>query len=90
MKKPDYQGTLGFELVELPPKDEADHFYPDRGVREDGADDRDAFITERVLWDSMVETLAALSQLTNEAWPHLTAKQREDATAALKACGWQV
>ena len=79
--RPDYQSTLGFELVELEPKDDADHFYPDCVVREDGADDREATRTERVLWDSLIEALEALSKLTTEAWPYLTAKQREEAQA---------
>ena len=61
MKKPDYQSTIGFELVELPPKDNADYFLLDCVVREDGADDRDATITERVLWKSLVEALGALN-----------------------------
>jgi hypothetical protein len=85
MNRPDYQGALGFELVTVELEDQmALHL-----IREDGADDRDATITERVLWSSLVETLGALSKLTNEAWPYLTAAQREEASAALRSNGWQ-
>lgn len=57
MARPDYQGTLGFELVTVELEDQmALHL-----IREDGADDRDATLTERVLWSSLVETLAALN-----------------------------
>ena len=57
MSRPDYQGTLGFELVTVDLEDQmALHL-----IREDGADDRDATLTERVLWSSLVETLAALN-----------------------------
>lgn len=50
-KKPDYQSALGFELV------------VEDGVsliRETGADDREATLEERVLWNTMVELLEAL------------------------------
>jgi hypothetical protein len=57
MARLDYQGTLGFELVTVELEDQmALHL-----IREDGADDRDATLTERVLWSSLVETLAALN-----------------------------
>lgn len=88
--RPDYQSTLGFELVTLNPKEDADVFYPVCVVREDGADDREATLTERVLWDSLLEALAALSKLTHEAGPNLTAKQREEAEAVLAGNGWNV
>jgi hypothetical protein len=57
MAAPDYQGALGFDLVELGDKDSV----LVRLVRETGADDREASITEWVLWSSLVEALAALN-----------------------------
>ena len=57
MARPDYQGTLGFELVTVALEDQAAIHL----IREDGADDRCATVTERVLWSSLVETLAALN-----------------------------
>lgn len=57
MSGPDYQGALGFELVTVELGDQmALHL-----IREDGADDREATLTERVLWSSLVEALAALN-----------------------------
>ena len=57
MARLDYQGTLGFELVTVELEDQmALHL-----IREDGADDRDATLTERVLWSSLVEAMAALN-----------------------------
>ena len=57
MARPDYQSTLGFELVTVALEDQAAIHL----IREDGADDRDATLTERVLWSSLVEALAALN-----------------------------
>ena len=57
MARPDYQGALGFELVTIELEDQAALHL----IREDGADDREATLTERVLWSSLVETLAALN-----------------------------
>jgi len=57
MARPDYQGALGFELVTSERDDQAALHL----IREDGADDREATLTERVLWSSLVETLAALN-----------------------------
>lgn len=57
MSRPDYQGALGFELVTVALEDQAAIHL----IREDGADDREATLTERVLWSSLVETLAALN-----------------------------
>lgn len=57
MARPDYQGALGFELVTVALEDQAAIHL----IREDGADDREATLTERVLWSSLVETLAALN-----------------------------
>lgn len=57
MKLPDYQSALGFELVTVALEEQmALHL-----IREDGADDRDASITERVLWDALTTALAALN-----------------------------
>jgi len=61
MSRPDYQGTLGFELVTVELEDQmALHL-----IREDGADDRDATITERVLWSSLVEALNTLQSIAD-------------------------
>lgn len=57
MARPDYQSTLGFELVTVALEDQAAIHL----IREDGADDREATLAERVLWSSLVEALAALS-----------------------------
>ena len=57
MARPDYQSTLGFELVTVT---DADGFE-DHLIRKDGADDRCATVTERVLRSSLVEALAALN-----------------------------
>ena len=58
MKRPDYQSALGFELVTL---DQPNSVVQVNVIREDGADDREASITERVLWTSLVEALEALN-----------------------------
>ncbi len=57
MKRPDYQSTLGFELVALDQQNAVQVHV----IREDGADDREASLTERVLWTSLVEALEALN-----------------------------
>jgi hypothetical protein len=57
----DYQGSLGFELVELGDEDNV----PVRVVRETGADDREASITEWVLWSSLVEALNTLQSIAD-------------------------
>ena len=57
MARPDYQGTLGFELVTLRGFGQ----MPVHLIRETDADDREATLTEQVLWKSLVETLAALN-----------------------------
>ena len=57
MARPDYQSTLGFELVTVALEDQAAIHL----IREDGADDREATLAERVLWSSLVEALAALN-----------------------------
>jgi hypothetical protein len=99
---PDYQSTIGFELVELMPECAPEHFYPVCVVREDGADDREASITERVLWDSLVEALTALNDAESilRYAPDIstnclgkkpattTAAALSKARAALKSNGW--
>lgn len=57
MARPDYQGALGFELVKLTTTS-GDEVHM---LRETGAEDRVATLEERVLWDALVETLAALN-----------------------------
>jgi len=57
MARPDYQGALGFELVTIELEDQAALHL----IREDGADDREATLTELVLWRSLTEALAALN-----------------------------
>ena len=57
MKRPDYQSTLGFELVTLDQQSAVQVHV----IREDGADDREASLTELVLWTSLVEALEALN-----------------------------
>jgi len=57
MKRPDYQSTLGFELVTLDQPNAVQVHL----IREDGADDREATLTEQVLWTSLVEALEALN-----------------------------
>ena len=57
MKKPDYQSALGFELVTLAWEPNAVQTHV---IREDGADDREASLTELVLWRSLGEALEAL------------------------------
>jgi len=57
MASPDYQGTLGFELVTLDQPNEVQVHV----IRETGADDREATLTELVLWRSLTEALAALN-----------------------------
>ena len=100
MSRPDYQGTLGFELVTVELEDQmALHL-----IREDGADDREATLTERVLWSSLVETLAALQEAADymqanppaNGWGLLDRSADNDrcdalskARAALKSNGWQ-
>ena len=57
MSRPDYQSTIGFELVLVAQPNAC----PVHLIREDGADDREATITERVLWGALVEALDALN-----------------------------
>lgn len=51
----DWKSELGFEIV----KHEPELGMPIYLVREDGADDREATITERVLWGALVKKSAA-------------------------------
>ena len=99
MSRPDYQGTLGFELVTVTDSGGFD----DHLIREDGADDRAATVTEQVLWESLVETLAALNDAESvlRYAPDIstnclgkkpattTAAALSKARAVLKSNGWQ-
>lgn len=99
MARPDYQGTLGFELVTVALEDQAALHL----IREDGADDRDATLTERVLWSSLVEALAALdaaesvlryapdisTNCLGKKPATTTAAALSKARAVLKSNGWQ-
>lgn len=99
MARPDYQGALGFELVTVALEDQAAIHL----IREDGADDRDATLTERVLWSSLVEALAALNDAESilRYAPDIstncmgkkpattTAAALSKARAVLKSNGWQ-
>jgi hypothetical protein len=99
MKHPDYQGTLGFELVTVELEDQmALHL-----IREGGAEDREATMAERVLWSSLVEALAALNDAESilRYAPDIstncmgtkpattTSAALLKARAALKSNGWQ-
>ena len=57
MIRSDYQAALGFELVALDQPGAVQVHV----IREDGADDREATLTERVLWTSLVAALDALN-----------------------------
>jgi len=99
MARPDYRGTLGFELVTVQLEDQSALHL----IREDGSDDRDATITERVLWTSLVEALAALNDAESvlRYAPDIstncmgkkpattTAAALSKARAVLKSNGWQ-
>lgn len=62
MIRANYQSSLGFELVTV---EFAPLALPNvvqvHVIREDGADDREATLTERVLWTSLVAALDALN-----------------------------
>ncbi len=51
----DWRADLGFEVVKHEPEGQMAVYL----VREDGADDREATITERVLWDALQEKSAS-------------------------------
>jgi hypothetical protein len=85
MKRPDYQGTLGFELVTLRVFGQ----MPVHLIREDGADPREATLTEQVLWESLTKALAALQMaqtiISRDPEP---AEAAAAIAAALKSNGW--
>ena len=99
MARPDYQGALGFELVTVALEDQAAIHL----IREDGADDREATLTELVLWRSLTEALAALNDAESvlRYAPDIstnclgkkpattTAAALSKARAVLKSNGWQ-
>lgn len=63
--KPDYQSALGFELVTVIQPNGVKVYL----IREAGAEDREATLTERVLWAQMTGLLDALQEvLKHEKW----------------------
>lgn len=86
MARPDYQGALGFELVTVAQPNGVEVHL----IREAGADDREATLTERVLWGQMVALLEALQGVLAGAVHYQLRKDEQcvlDARAAIKATG---